>query len=352
MRTATQTSPLHPALAGLVLSGAVAWAAMRLGDIAWLQNHGFSALTVAIVLGIILGNTVYARMGAYCGEGVRFSKQTLLRAGIILYGFRLTFQDIAHVGISGVVIDAAMLLSTFGLAWLVGTRLLKLDRDAALLIGAGSSICGAAAVMATEPVLRARSEEVTVAVSTVVIFGSLAIFLYPLLYTLQAEPVWGLRLPDFGVYIGSTVHEVAQVLAAARSIDQHTADVAVITKMVRVMMLAPFLLMLSMKVAPSAAAASGATHATKKLSIPWFAFAFIGVVVFNSFFPLPAAVNQLVLQADTLMLAMAMAALGLSTHLSALRSAGIKPMILGAVLFAWLVIGGALVNGALGRLLA
>ena len=352
MRTAIQTSSLPPAAAGLALSGAVAWAAMSLGNIGWLQNHGFSALTVAIVLGIVIGNTVYPRLGAYCGEGVRFSKQTLLRAGIILYGFRLTFQDIAHVGVAGVVIDAAMLLSTFGLAWLVGTKLLKLDRDAALLIGAGSSICGAAAVMATEPVLRARSEQVTVAGSTVVIFGSLAIFLYPLLYTLQAEPVWGLRLPDFGVYIGSTVHEVAQVLAAARSIDQHTADVAVITKMVRVMMLAPFLLMLSMKVAPSAAAASGAAHATKKLSIPWFAFAFIGVVVFNSFFPLPAAVNQLVLQADTLMLAMAMAALGLSTHLSALRSAGIKPMILGAVLFAWLVIGGALVNGALGRLLA
>ncbi len=352
MRTAIQTSSLPPAAAGLALSGAVAWAAMSLGNIGWLQNHGFSALTVAIVLGILIGNTVYPRLGAYCGEGVRFSKQTLLRAGIILYGFRLTFQDIAHVGVAGVVIDAAMLLSTFGLAWLVGTKLLKLDRDDALLIGAGSSICGAAAVMATEPVLRARSEQVTVAVSTVVIFGSLAIFLYPLLYTLQAEPVWGLRLPDFGVYIGSTVHEVAQVLAAARSIDQHTADVAVITKMVRVMMLAPFLLMLSMKAAPSAAAASGAAHATKKLSIPWFAFAFIGVVVFNSFFPLPAAVNQLVLQADTLMLAMAMAALGLSTHLSALRSAGIKPMILGAVLFAWLVIGGALVNGALGRLLA
>lgn len=348
MRTATQTFPLPPVAAGLALSGAVAWAAMSLGNIGWLQAHGFSALTVAIVLGILIGNTVYPRLGASCGEGVRFSKQTLLRAGIILYGFRLTFQDIAHVGLAGVVIDAAMLLSTFGLAWLVGTRFLKLDRDAALLIGAGSSICGAAAVMATEPVLRARSEQVTVAVSTVVIFGSLAIFLYPLLYTLQAEPVWGLRLPDFGVDIGSTVHEVAQVLAAARSIDQHTADVAVITKMVRVMMLAPFLLMLSMK-----AGHGSAEHAqqAKKLSIPWFAFAFIGVVVLNSFLPLPSALNQVVLQADTFMLAMAMAALGLSTHLSALRNAGIKPMILGAVLFGWLVVGGALVNGALGRLL-
>ncbi|KAF1048279.1 MAG: hypothetical protein GAK35_00303 [Herbaspirillum frisingense] len=344
MRTASHPQILHPALAGLALSGAVAWAAMGLGDIAWLQNHGFSALTVAIVLGIVIGNTLYPRIAAPCGEGVRFSKQTLLRAGIILYGFRLTFQDIAHVGVAGVVIDAAMLLSTFGLAWLVGVKLLKLDRNAALLIGAGSSICGAAAVMATEPVLRARSEQVTVAVSTVVIFGSLAIFLYPLLYTLQSEPAWGARLPDFGIYIGSTVHEVAQVLAAARSIDQHTADVAVITKMVRVMMLAPFLLMLSMKAGPSVSGERG------KLSIPWFAF--IAVVLFNSFMPLPESINKLVLQADTLMLAMAMAALGLSTHLSAIRNAGMKPLILGAILFGWLVVGGALVNGALGRLLA
>jgi uncharacterized integral membrane protein (TIGR00698 family) len=345
MRTASHPQTLHPALAGLALSGAVAWAAMRLGDIPWLQNHGFSALTVAIVLGIVLGNTLYPRIAAPCGEGVRFSKQTLLRAGIILYGFRLTLQDIGHVGVAGVAIDAAMLLSTFGLAWLVGVKLLKMERDAALLIGAGSAICGAAAVMATEPVLRARSEQVTVAVSTVVIFGSLAIFLYPLLYSLQADAAWGLRLPDFGIYIGSTVHEVAQVLAAARSIDQHTADIAVITKMVRVMMLAPFLLMLSMKAGRSDSGQRG------KLSIPWFAFAFIGVVVFNSAMPLPAGVNQLVLQADTFMLAMAMAALGLSTHLSAIRNAGMRPLLLGALLFGWLVVGGALVNGALGHLL-
>lgn len=346
MRTASHPQTLlHPALPGLALSGLVAWTAMQLGDVPWLQAHGFSALTVAIVLGILIGNTLYPRLGASCGEGVKFSKQMLLRAGIILYGFRLTFQDIAHVGVAGVAIDAAVLLSTFGLAWLAGVKLLKLDRDAALLIGAGSSICGAAAVMATEPVLRARSEQVTVAISTVVIFGSLAIFLYPLLYTLQAEPAWGARLPDFGIYIGSTVHEVAQVLAAARSIDQHTADVAVITKMVRVMMLAPFLLMLSIKAGPAA------QGERRKLSIPWFAFAFIAVVVLNSFLPLPAGLNQVVLQADTFMLAMAMAALGLTTHLSAIRNAGIKPLLLGVILFAWLVVGGALINGALGRLL-
>ncbi|EJN09724.1 YeiH family protein [Herbaspirillum sp. YR522] len=348
MRTASQPhsfNPFLPFVPGLLLAAAVGWAAMQLGEIGWLQGHGLSALTIAIVMGIAIGNTAYPRLAPRCGEGVRLSKQTLLRAGIILYGFRLTLQDIAHVGVAGVVIDAAMLMSTFGLAWLVGVKLLRLERDAALLIGAGSAICGAAAVMATEPVLRARSEQVTVAISTVVIFGSLAIFLYPLLYTLQPAPAWGLRLPDFGIYIGSTVHEVAQVLAAARSIDQHTADTAVIAKMVRVMMLAPFLLMLSIKAGP----VPGGQRS--KLSIPWFAFAFIGVVLFNSVAPLPRELNRLVMQFDTLLLAMAMAALGLTTHLSAIRHAGARPIVLGAVLFAWLVVGGALVNGALGRLL-
>jgi len=344
MRAATRSATLHPALPGLLLAAAIAWIAMRLGEIAWLQDKGFSALTVAIVLGIVLGNTIYPRLGATCGEGVHLSKQTLLRAGIILYGFRLTFQDIAHVGLAGVAIDTVMLLSTFGLACLLGTGWLKMERETAMLIGAGSAICGAAAVMATEPVVKARSEQVTVAVSTVVIFGSLAIFLYPVLHGLAVAA----HVPDFGIYIGSTVHEVAQVLAAARSIDQGTADTAVITKMVRVMMLAPFLLALSMKNGKTGDNSGDQGASRGKLSIPWFAFAFIGVVLLNSFLPLPTQLNAVVLQVDTLMLAMAMAALGLSTHLSALRAAGVKPLLLGAVLFGWLVLGGGAVNAVLG----
>ena len=363
MHSATSAAPLtHTPAAmqrlrelapGLALTGVLAFASIQLGKIGWLQSNGISALTLAIVLGMVVGNTVYPRLGAMAGAGVTFSKANLLRLGIILYGLRLTFQDIGNVGWTGVAIDATVLCSTFSLACFLGTRVFGLDRKTAMLIGAGSSICGAAAVMAAEPVVRGRAEQVMVAVATVVVFGTLAIFLYPVLYHLIAQyRLFDLSPTAYGVFAGSTIHEVAQVVAAGRAVSEQAANTAVIAKMVRVMMLAPFLLMLSMKVAPSAAAASGAAHATKKLSIPWFAFAFIGVVVFNSFFPLPAAVNQLVLQADTLMLAMAMAALGLSTHLSALRSAGIKPMILGAVLFAWLVIGGALVNGALGRLLA
>lgn len=188
----TGTRPLaqvQKLIPGLLLSAALAGAAILLGRSQWLQHNGISALTLAIVLGIVVGNTLYPRIAAGSTAGVGFSKQILLRAGIILYGLRLTFQDIAGVGLHGVLLDALMLASTFGLACLLGTRLFGLDRTTTLLIGAGSSICGAAAVMATEPVVRGRAEQVAVAVSTVVVFGTLGIFLYPALFQLDQD--WG-----------------------------------------------------------------------------------------------------------------------------------------------------------------
>src|ERR1700736_3106546 len=249
-----------------------------------------SALTVAILLGIVLANTIYTRLAGTVGPGVNFSKQTLLRAGVVLYGLRLTLQDIGDVGIAGVLIDAVVLTSTFALAYPLGTRFFGLDRTTAILIGAGSAICGAAAVMATEPIVRAKAEQVTVAISCVVVFGTLAIFLYPMLYSLNTHRHLIPAGPQaFGVYAGSTIHEVAQVFAAGRSVSVETADTAVVTKMVRVMMLAPLLIALSAWSTRSAAqthmgvqhpgAAVGAKH---RLQIPWFAFGFIGMVLFNS----------------------------------------------------------------------
>ncbi|MFZ4877556.1 YeiH family protein [Janthinobacterium sp. Mn2066] len=330
-------------LPGLLLSAVIACAAIQLGKLEWMQTHGMSALTLAIIVGIILGNTAYARLAPAGEAGVTFSKQSLLRLGIILYGFRLTFQDIGQVGLAGIAIDALVLSSTFGLAIVLGTRVFKLERNSAILIGAGSSICGAAAVMATEPVLKGRAEEVTVAVSTVVVFGTLAIFVYPLLY--QANLHWqllGATPSAFGVYIGSTVHEVAQVVAAGKSISQDTANAAVIAKMVRVMMLAPFLVILSGVLARSKGAS--ASQPAARLAIPWFAFIFILVVAFNSMNLMPGKLVASITDIDTALLAMAMAALGLTTHLSAIRRAGFKPLLLGGLLFAWLIVGGAVIN--------
>jgi uncharacterized integral membrane protein (TIGR00698 family) len=334
-------------LPGLALALAIAVVSIEAGKLDWLQENGIGALTLAIVLGIVVGNTFYARIAVASEGGVAFSKQNLLRLGIVLYGFRLTFQDVAQVGLSGIVIDALVLTSTIGLGVVLGTKVFKLDRDTALLIGAGSGICGAAAVMASAPVLRARAEQVAIAVSTVVVFGTAAIFLYPLLYRLNLQ--WHL-LPQsssaFGIYIGSTVHEVAQVVAVGKSIGHDAADTAVIAKMVRVMMLAPFLIGLSAWIgrARNCVVSQDVAHDKTKLAIPWFAFAFIAVVGLNSLSMVNSAVIAHIDDLDTLTLAMAMAALGLTTHVSAVRRAGIKPLLLAGVLFVWLIAGGAAIN--------
>jgi uncharacterized integral membrane protein (TIGR00698 family) len=348
-------------LPGILLTGAIAILATELAKSAWMQANGISALTLAIVGGMIVGNTVYPRISSLSARGVTFSKQILLRAGIILFGLRLTFQDIGQVGVVGVMIDAVVLSSTFALSCWAGTRLFGLNRRTAMLIGAGSSICGAAAVMATEPVVRGRAEEVSIAVATVVAFGTLAIFIYPALYHLNDRVHWLSITPfAYGIFTGSTVHEVAQVVAAGKAVADTAANTAVITKLVRVMMLAPFLVLLSAYLsrnseevaAPTEAAAPPAPSQSWRGVIPWFALGFIAVAGFNSMTVLPHAFVHAAIDADTLILATAMAALGVSTQVSAIRAAGIKPLGLAALLFGWLIFGGFAINAGVSALFA
>jgi len=334
---------------GLLLSALIGLLGVELAQVPALQAHGLSALTAAIVIGMLLGNTLYPRVAPWAGAGVALSRQSLLRLGVVLYGFRLTLQDVRHVGWAGVIIDLAMVASTFVIAYQVGTRVLLLDRTTAMLVGAGSAICGAAAVLATEPVVRGKAEQVSIAVAGVVILGTVAIFLYPLLAELNA--LWHV-IPGgqagFGVYIGSTVHEVAQVVAASRQVGAEAAGTAVIAKMVRVLMLAPFLVVLAGW--SRARHNPGATAHGNGAAVPPFAFAFIAVVLFNSLGLLSPALLERIGRLDTFLLAMAMGALGLATHFGTLRRAGGGPMMLALVLFAWLVVGGAAVNHLIGAL--
>jgi uncharacterized integral membrane protein (TIGR00698 family) len=274
----------------------------------------------------------------------------LLRAGVILYGFRLTLHDVGHVGFAGIVIDALVVSATFVLSVLLGARVFGLDRRTAILIGAGSSICGAAAVMATEPVVRANADQVTMAISTVVVFGTVAIFVYPALYALSKHGSAPIDPQAFGVYAGSTIHEVAQVFAAGRSVSEAVANTAVIAKMVRVMMLAPFLIILSAWLSRGSERQLPA-HGNARIRVPWFAVWFIAAVIFNSFGLLPPWLVRGVISIDTFLLAMAMAALGMTTHLRAVRDAGPKPLLLGGVIFVWLIVGGAAINWSVLKLL-
>ncbi|MDE2221096.1 MAG: YeiH family putative sulfate export transporter [Gammaproteobacteria bacterium] len=340
---------------GLPISAGLGLVAVLLAAVPGLQAHAISPLTLAIIIGMLAGNTVYPVIAMRAEPGVSFARQGLLRLGVVLYGFRLTLQDVGHVGWQGLLIDALMVASTFALSYQVGTRLLGLDRTVAMLVGAGSAICGAAAVLATEPVVRGKPEQASVAVAGVVILGTVAMFLYPFLYDLNL--LWRVipgSAATFGIYIGSTVHEVAQVVAAGRQISPDATGTAVITKMVRVMMLAPFLPLLAAWIRARARRCSAAGEAGAPgeagegvdcpVRVPVFALVFIGTVLFNSLHLLPPAAVAWISGVDTWLLATAMAALGLSTHIDTLRRTGGRALLLACVLFAWLVAGGAAVN--------
>ncbi|MCT7320016.1 YeiH family protein [Klebsiella quasipneumoniae] len=331
---------------GLALTAALTGAALWAGSFPAVAGAGFSALTLAILFGMVVGNTVYPKIWQPCDGGVIFAKQHLLRLGIILYGFRLTFAQIADVGVSGILIDVLTLSSTFFIACFLGQKVFGLDKHTSWLIGAGSSICGAAAVLASEPVVKAEASKVTVAVATVVIFGTIAIFLYPAMYPLLAH--W-FTPETYGIYMGSTMHEVAQVVAAGHAVSPDAENAAVIAKMLRVMMLAPFLLFLAARVKQLTPAGNGEKS---KITIPWFAIMFILVAVFNSFHLLPKAVVDMLVTLDTVLLAMAMAALGVTTHVSALKKAGAKPLLMALMLFVWLIVGGGAINVAIHSLMA
>ncbi|MDY3331215.1 MAG: YeiH family protein [Pelistega sp.] len=294
---------------------------------------GLSSMTFAILIGMLLGNTFYPRIAAQSDKGVIFAKGTLLRLGIILYGFRLTIAQVADLGWEIILIDIFMVCSTFFLTYFVGRRLLKLDQNTVILTGAGCSICGAAAVMATSSLLKAKATEVTQAITVVVLFGTTAIFLYPWIYHTWFTPQQAL---DFGVVVGASVHEVAQVVAIGKQVGDSAMDLAVLTKMVRVILLVPFLFILMWCLLRQ----QTATGERQKISMPWFALWFLLMIVVNSFVPIPAELKQALIEFDQIILTMAMAALGLTTQFATFRKAGPKAFILGIIVFAWLIIAG------------
>jgi uncharacterized integral membrane protein (TIGR00698 family) len=191
-------------------------------------------------------------------------------------------------------------------------------------------------------VVRGQAHKVSVAVATVVVFGTLGMFIYPLLY-----PYLGMTDGAYGIYVGSTIHEVAQVVVAGKSVSEHAASAAVIEKMLRVMMLAPFLVILSSRLNNEDSAAGKGNG----IVIPWFAVLFIVASGVNSLQVLPAVAVEWIVRVDTVLLAMAMGALGLRTHIGAIRQAGLKPILLACVLFAFLMGGGYVINQAVTAML-
>ncbi len=322
-------------LNGILFVALFSIAAIQISQISVIKAIKLSPLIIGIIIGMFYANTLRNHLPSAWTPGIVFSAKTLLRVAIIFYGFRLTFQSVIDVGLSGFLVALTMLTTTFLLGTTIGTKILKIDRDTAILTSAGSSICGAAAVLATEPVLNAKPYKTAVAVGTVVLFGTISMFLYPLIYS---TGILHMLPSTFGIFTGGTIHEVAQVVAAGSAV-AGAANNAVIVKMTRVMLLAPFLLILGIFI-PTPNTDNSSEKKKLNITIPWFAVWFIVVIGFNSLQIIPHAGVQWINSFDTFLLTMAMTALGMETHADKFRVAGVKPLFLALILFGWLIVGG------------
>ena len=336
-------------ISGIIFVAIFAAAATMIADISFIKSLGISPLVIGIVMGIFYANTLHNKIPSTWGTGITFSGKKILRFAIVFYGFRITFQQIADVGIDGFMVSLIMLSTTFLLGTYLGMKAFKMDRDTSMLTAAGASVCGAAAVLATEPVLKAEGHKTAVAVSMVVLFGTISMFLYPVLYASIIEPASGflhMNAETFGIYVGGTIHEVAQVVAVPASImgaPQEMANSAVIVKMTRVIMIAPMLIILGLYLSYSAKKSGGVSGGVQ-LVIPWFAVYFIGMAGFNSLGLVPQNIVSVINEIDTFLLTMAMTALGTGTIFAKFRGLGLAPLYTAGAMFGWLVIGGFIVT--------
>ena len=327
-------------LSGIWLVALTAMAAIYAANIPLVKALGLSPLLLALLIGLFYGNTLSSQLPSGWVSGVRYCTSYILRLAIILLGFSFTFQEIAKQGMLGVIADSIIVTGTLFMGYLIGTRLLKMDREMSLICSIGPAICGASAVLAAESVLRTSHTKTAVAVSTVALFGTISMFLYPVIYAYLPH-----NLSDalFGIYIGSSIHEVPQVIAAGNVINAFVAQTATIVKMTRVLILVPVLMIIGFiweKIRTSAPDEHYDVRREHSGIVPWWAFIFVGAVAFNSMISIPKAIISSIHTVDIFLLTMAMGAIGMETTISKFKEIGGKPFILSFILFAWLVIGG------------
>ncbi|GAB5100089.1 YeiH family protein [Caballeronia sp. HLA56] len=341
-----EASSTRGQLNGILFVALFAAAVTHLSALPFIAGLGISPLIVGIAAGTIYGNALRHGMPESWAAGVNFSARKLLRIAVAFFGLRVSLQEIAHVGLSGFAVSVLVVVSTLAIGTWFGMKVMKLDRDTALLTAAGSAICGAAAVLAFESTLQSKPHKSAMAVGSVVLFGTLSMFLYPL----AIHAGW-LHLDTLGtgLFFGGTIHEVAQVVGAASNVSPEAAHIATIVKMTRVMLLVPVLLVVGFWINRKRHDQS-AQSGTGKLAVPWFAFGFLALVVVNSLHVLPASATGTLNTLDTFALTMAMTALGMETRIAQIREAGPRAIATGAILYAWLIGGGLAITYGVERL--
>ncbi len=295
-------------------------------------------LVGAPVLGLLLGALLAVPTSrlTVLQPGVRYTARTVLQVAVVLLGTQLSLRQIAEVGVTSLPVLLGTLVLCLVAAAAVG-RLMRIDTELRTLIGVGTAICGASAIAAVTPVLRAKNDTVAYAVSTIFLFNLVAVLVFPHLgYALN------LSQHQFGLFAGTAVNDTSSVVAAAAIYGPEAANFAVVVKLTRTLLIIPICLVLAAVVARRERAGGSQSPprtrwpVTAVRLVPWFLIGFLMAAAANSAgwisAPLGAALHVVAL----FLVTAALSAIGMSTDFRRIRRAGFRPLVLGLVL--WLVV--------------
>jgi len=306
-------------LPGLLLAGGVAIVAQLLTPLLAAAGVVAGSMVVALLLGLVLAQL--RPMPAWASPGVDFACRPVLRFAIVLLGLRIGLPQVAAVGASGLLAVLAIVVTTLLFGYWISRRL-GLSSNLAWLLASGHAICGAAAVAAADSVLKAKDREVTQALTLVTLFGTVSMLLLPMLGS------WlDLDAAGYGFWVGGSVHEVAQALAAGYARGEECGQAASLIKLVRVAHLLPLGLVLAVVVARRASASGGGR---RRILVPWFVIGFALVAGIDAVGAVPPGVADALRQVCSFAMTIAMAALGLKSSLREVASAGARPLLAAA----------------------
>lgn len=299
------------------------------------QIHNFqpaiSPLALCVAFGFLIANL--RSWPAFATEGTALAGKTLMRIGVALLGAQVSLISLKAIGMKGVItVIAVVCFTIFGI--LVLSKLFKMSGDLGLLIGVGFGVCGATAVAAIRPQTRATQEETSYAIALISLCGTLSIFVLPFLGHLM-----GLSDQTFGAWAGAAVHDVGQVIATASLWSDEAVKSAVVIKLARVCLLAPIVLILSIRHRRYLTAQGESAHTSVKVPlIPFFVLGFIAVATINNLFEIPTGLHDATLLTSKIFLGAGLVALGSGVRWSSIKAIGPRPMLMGMI--AWIIVAG------------
>lgn len=297
---------------GVVCAAVVAVAAMFLSE-----HYGASAMLFALLLGMALN---FLGQEGKCVAGIQFAASVVLQLGVALLGLRITFGEITALGSYTAFMVIASVILTIFFGWLFG-RYTSTSKHFGLLTGGAVAICGASAALAIAAVLprgRHHDRDTSFAVIGVTALSTIAMVVYPVIVG-----VMGFNAHQAGIFLGATIHDVAQVVGAGYSMGKDAGDTATIVKLLRVAMLLPVILVLSLMFRESAKA-----DVIRPPLLPWFAVAFGVLVAINSLVAMPRQLLIVAGETSRFALILAISAIGMRTSLRELTVLGMKPVML------------------------